>query len=59
MGTLRAAGFEPVPDTSDGQPDCHYNVIFGNEVRADDAERCIRCFHGPIPKQTGGKRRTK
>lgn len=57
MGRLRAAGFEPVLDVSDGQPDCHYNVIFGNEVLPEDAERFIRCFDGPIPNPTGGKRR--
>lgn len=57
LGDLRAAGFEPVLDTSDGQPDCHYNVIFGNEVRPEDAEGFIRCFDEPMANPTGGRKR--
>lgn len=57
LGDLRAAGFEPVLDTSDGQPDCHYNVIFGNEVQPEDAERFIRCFDEPMANPTGGRKR--
>jgi hypothetical protein len=49
VGSLRAAGFTLELDTSDGQPECHYNVIFSEPPDLGQAKLFIQCFDAPIP----------
>jgi hypothetical protein len=48
------AGFELVHDTSAGQPECHFHVLFPEEPTSVDADRFIRCFGEPIKNPAKG-----
>ena len=48
LSALEAAGFELTQDTSDGQPPCHYNVVFTEPPHIDQAKLFEGCFGAPI-----------
>lgn len=45
---LRAQGFELIHDTSDGQPESHFHVLFPDDPTSVDVARFIACFDAPI-----------
>lgn len=56
---MLAAGFGLEHDPANGQRECHYNVVFGNNPKITDAEAFIRCFDEPIPNPAGTKKRRR
>lgn len=49
VGALRKAGFALELDASEGQPECHYNVVFNDPSDLGQAKLFIQCFDAPIP----------
>ncbi|WP_157560172.1 hypothetical protein [Microbacterium sp. H83] len=46
---LRDAGFELEHDTSDGQAESHFHVLFPDDPTMVEVNRFIDCFDDPIP----------
>jgi hypothetical protein len=55
---LLNAGFKIEHSVTEGEPDCHFHVVFPASPSGVDVEKFIDCFDSPIPNPTGGKRRT-
>lgn len=55
VGELRARGFEFELDTSDGQSQYHYHVLFELPVRDSQVQAFIETFGMPEPNPTGGR----
>lgn len=48
LGDLTNAGFTFVQDSSEGQPSCHYNVVFTEPPHIGQAKLFVECFGAPI-----------
>lgn len=58
VSRLRAEGFSPELDVSDGQPFTHHHVTIEEPVQESRLETFIKCFDEPIANPTGGKRQS-
>ena len=47
-GALRRLGFKLVQDSSDGQAECHYHVVFSGDPTIVEVQAFVDCFGDPI-----------
>jgi hypothetical protein len=57
IGSVRAAGLRVVHEFGDGEPECHYHVVFEPEPSDEQIQGFIDALSEPEPNPTGGKRR--
>lgn len=56
---LLDAGFKLEHSVSEGEPDCHFHVVFPENLSSLEIEKFIECFEPPVPNPTGGNRRPR
>lgn len=54
---LRARGFEPILEVSNGEPFTHHHVVLTEPVQESELQAFIDCFDEPIANPVGGKRK--
>ncbi len=57
VARLRAQGFEPILDISNGQRFTHHHVALAEPVQESTLQAFIDCFDEPVANRTGGKRK--
>jgi hypothetical protein len=57
VSRLRAEGFEPILDISNGQRSTHHHVLLEEPVQESALQAFIDCFDEPIANPAGGKRK--
>lgn len=57
VSRLRARGFDPILEVSNGEPFTHHHVVLAEPVQESTLQAFIDCFDEPIANPAGGKRR--
>lgn len=59
VGRLSAAGITLVHSVAEGEPLCHFHILFAGIPSIVDLETLVNCFDSPIPNPAGEYRRQR